>query len=502
MLFHIYRSFYAWEYSLLMACGYLVAGECFFGGDACSQGTVVVNLREYQQVRYVSIERGADITWGGSRQGPWLTLHYALSRITDASPSNRYVILLGGGVYTGVDTTAFVMKPFVDVYGGFEPYNWTRDIVKNASVLDGEGSRRVVRAARDSRLDGVRITGGVYNYPYDVYGAGILFDLVAGSILSNSVLDYNKGVNGGAICCRWCSPRILNCSILTNEANGGTGGALCCWEESSPSLEGCLIRGNSSLTEGGAIYCRQNSSPAFINCFVVENSANAGGALYCLSSSPTFINCTLTRNQAVEGGLLSIRSGKPLFRNCILWSNTGFSLLTTSTNPILENCVVPVEWLEIASKSLCVDPMYVEKGDYHLQQGSPCLSQAIGPGTDSSVPVKDYDGEVRTGKVCDIGADERVLDEPTRTPAPTLSPTRTLSKTPTRSPTPSRTASVMPRPTVTHTPTTPNHPAPTETAVLGDLDQDGSIGSSDLLILQSLWQQGPKDVEKRAKMRP
>lgn len=95
MLFHIFRSFYALGYSLLITCGCLFAGECFFCGDACSQGTVVVNLREYQQVRYVSIEKGADITWGGSRQGPWLTLHYALSRITDASPSNRYVILLG-----------------------------------------------------------------------------------------------------------------------------------------------------------------------------------------------------------------------------------------------------------------------------------------------------------------------------------------------------------------------------------------------------------------------
>ncbi len=486
----------------MAVCESFLLGGILLCGDACSQGTVAVNLREYQQVRYVSIEKGADISWGGSRQGPWLTLHYALSRITDASPSNRYVILLGGGVYTGIDTTAFVMKPHVDVYGGYEPYNWTRDIVKNASVLDGENSRRVVKAARDSRLDGVRITGGVYNYPYDVYGAGVLFELATGSILSNSILNYNKGVNGGAVCCRWCSPRILNCSILTNEANGGTGGALCCWEESSPILEGCLIRGNSSLTEGGAIYCRQNSSPAFINCFMVENSANAGGALYCLSSSPTFINCTLARNQAVEGGILSIRSGKPLFRNCILWENTGFSLLTSATNPTLENCVVPNEWTEIASGSLSVDPMFIEKGDYHLQQGSPCLSQGLGPDTDSSVPVKDYDGEPRSGRVCDIGADERVLDEPTRTPAPTLSPTRTLSKTPTRTPSPSRTASFTPRPTVTHTPTSPVLPVPTGTAVLGDLDQDGSIGSSDLLLLQSLWHTGPKDVEKRGKMRP
>lgn len=517
------------------------------GGGAEAQLTTVIDTSAYQQVRYVSIVRGSDITFGGSRTGPWKTLPYALDKITDASSSNRYLLIVGEGTYTGEDSTAFTLKPYVDIYGGFETYYWKRDIIKNPTVLDGEGLRRVVKAAGYSTLDGVWITGGSYNYPYDVYGAGVLFENVQRSVLSNCSLTANRSVNGGAICAIDCSPNIADCNIFSNTANGGSGGGICCWEKASPTIQSCKIRDNHSLTDGGGLYCRQDSSPTLTNCLIVENSANTGGGVYCLSSNPSLINCTLAGNSATEGGVLSLHTAMPLIKNSILWNNTGESALSTGSIPTLQYCIVPEVWSGIARSSLSLNPLFVGNGDYHLQLWSPCINQGIGPSADSSVPDEDIDGDARVGKVCDIGADERVDSEPTRTPEATLSPTSTqvlkptsthtptatltsrptltATRTVTPTPSPSGTATVTasPTPSATRTPTATRTPSPTSiqrgtptftataaptqtptqtgqatptgTAVLGDLNNDGSIGVADLLILRALWHTGPKDVK-------
>ncbi len=517
-------------------------------GAAQSQTTAEI-IRAYtrDKVRYVSLEMGDDTASGrGSSTGPWKTLHFALAQITNASSTNRYAILIANGVYTGVESTAFVMKPYVDVYGGFDPYTagWRRDLTNYPTILDGENSRRVVKAAAHSKLDGVQITRGKYPNQTDVYGGGIFFEKAYDSVLSNCTLTANHGVNGAAICTMSCSPSILNCCITGNNASGGTGGGFCCWDNSSPLVESCLIQGNSSLSFGGGIYCIKNSAPVFTNCFITKNNANlCGGGVYCLNSSPSFINCTLAGNSATSsGGDFLMSASSPSCKNCILWDNTPLITTTSSVTTLgLQYCIVPACWTGIAVRSQCTDPMFVGDSDYHLQQGSPCLSQGIGPDADSSIPTKDYDGEARSGKVCDIGADERLGDEPTRTPAvtlsptatatptasprltvtpkftstvspttsPTMTPTRIPSFTPTVTPTVTSTLRSTPSPTMTQTSTPSSTPTkvitsritPTATAVMGDLDNDGSIGQSDLLILQSLWHKGPKDIEKRAKNR-
>jgi hypothetical protein len=47
-------------------------------------------------------------------------------------------ILVANGIYRG---TTLLMQPWVDIYGGFEPARWTRDVLANVTTLDGEQQR-------------------------------------------------------------------------------------------------------------------------------------------------------------------------------------------------------------------------------------------------------------------------------------------------------------------------------------------------------------------------
>src|SRR5688500_14830492 len=69
------------------------------------------------------------------------SIQEALAAITDASESKRYAIFVAAGEYKGA---TIEMKPFVDLFGGFDVGNGKRDIGANRSILDGGGQRRVV----------------------------------------------------------------------------------------------------------------------------------------------------------------------------------------------------------------------------------------------------------------------------------------------------------------------------------------------------------------------
>src|SRR5688500_18538034 len=54
------------------------------------------------------------------------TVADALASVEDASPTNRYAILVAAGTYSG---SRLQMKQWVDLYGGYAPGDWqTRDV--------------------------------------------------------------------------------------------------------------------------------------------------------------------------------------------------------------------------------------------------------------------------------------------------------------------------------------------------------------------------------------
>src|SRR4051812_39753120 len=133
------------------------------------KGPRSVALRSYPQVIHVA---------PGEK---YETVASALAAIKDASPKNRYAILVAAGTYK---ESRIQMKPHVDLYGGFPPGDWqTRDVYQHAAILDAEKKGPVVIGADDARLDGFVITGG----EQEAHGGGVVCDGVSPTIVNNII---------------------------------------------------------------------------------------------------------------------------------------------------------------------------------------------------------------------------------------------------------------------------------------------------------------------------
>lgn len=265
------------------------------------------------------------------------TVASALAAIKDASPKNRYAILVAAGTYT---ESRVQMKPHVDLYGGFLPGDWqTRDVYQHAAILDAQQKGPVVIGADDARLDGFVITGGEQN----AHGGGVVCDgvsptivnnvitgnhmpkveieegkgkqigyegaaiaLLAGSrayVANNLICDNSTGVgNAAGITCRGNVQAKILRNVFCNNIAGvkddtmfhgkagsrsSPGGAIACSEESSPQISFNIIVMCSAPinNDAGGIWVEGNSSPVINFNWVVGNtSGDDGGGIYCMGN--------------------------------------------------------------------------------------------------------------------------------------------------------------------------------------------------------------------------
>lgn len=377
--------------------------------------TEPVPFDQYAEVRYVSIEIGSDNFGDGTIGDPWYSVVHALNEITDATEGKKYAILVARGRYGSFTIN---MKPWVDLYGGFEEVGWTRDVVTNVTVLDGEDQRRVVTGAANSKIDGLKITGGISD-------------------------------TGGGIKCDNCSPIISNCFISGNQAISGQynpargGGAD--FVGSSSAVLNCIISENQCGgfrpdQSGGGIGITSFSNVFLGNCVVSHNLvwgfSNRGGGIVCDQSNPTVCNCIIYDNTAERGAGICSNGDNPIIANTIFWGNNSSQIFPNPTNPLtVFYCLVPGGYP--GERNLNEDPLFVDpvNGDFHLQSGSPCIGKGVGPTVFDKVPLFDIDGDPRSGNTCDIGADEFAQEEPVSTETPTFTQTPLPSSTPTITPT-------------------------------------------------------------------
>lgn len=153
----------------------------------------------------------------------------------------------------------------------------------------------------------------------------------------------------------------------------------------------CVIS-NHQATYGAGIY----SDPGGVieNCAIANNSAGYGGGVWSYRSLVQ--NCTIAGNSAsVVGGATVIGNspGEAVVRNTIvngnsasaptnLWSAYGSSCSFCCTTP-----------LPAGPGNMTTDPQFVNAsvGDYHLQNGSPCIDA----GNTDGAPDRDMDGVPR-----------------------------------------------------------------------------------------------------------
>lgn len=381
--------------------------------------TVPVNLGQYAGVRYVSIGSGSDATGDGSAQKPWASIPYALNKITNASVASPYALLVAEGRYAGATIN---MKSGVDLFGGYEPGAWTRDIQTHMSILDGEMARRVVAGANSATIDGFKITNGYVvgdgggiscsavtptisnNYIVNnsakvgsgggwCSGGGISCRATAPVIINNLIMGNTVGVGtgggfaeGGGIGCGSASPTIKNNIIIGNSAyeNGGFGwgGGISCDYSASPTISNNLIISNRGESYGGGISCMYSSAPVVTNNLFIGNLSNRYGAgISCnYASSPTILNNTFSKN--APAGLGVHGNGDPcvpVANNCIFYNDASSEIYNDSSLSVT-SCDVQGGFA--GANNINADPRFIGLSDYGLivqaqydaATGQSCLS--------------------------------------------------------------------------------------------------------------------------------
>ena len=234
-----------------------------------------------------------------------------------------------GTYYGDVTNTegAFYITEYNRVYGSFNgdeapDYDLSlRDFDKNATVLDGQGERRVLVQEKGfstgsaSVWDGFVIQNGAAGS-----GAGAYLNnystLSNFTITNNAATMYGGGVyinsTGGT-----ANVQLKNCTITENSAS--MGGGIC--DRIGAAYTNCNISNNTASTKGGGLYLYINTEPVFKNCVFGNNTAKEGGAMYARGKFTAY-NCDFVMNLATEscGGIYN-EATRNKYYNCILWGN-------------------------------------------------------------------------------------------------------------------------------------------------------------------------------------
>ncbi len=340
-----------------------IPGDSLLNVEKVGPKTEKINRDSYQKIVYISAIIGSDKTGDGSEENPWQTLVTAFTKITDATNSNRYAIFVSTGTY---DQGTLGMKEWIDLYGGFNPQTWERDLVKNRSILDGCGLRRVVVGSNNARIDGFVITNGLSRS----HGAGILCDDTSPTITNNYITNnlvlepenfnrnriHQEGHHGGGIACMFNAvPVIKNNLIYGNQTSVGTGAGIAFYGwvrlDGAPItnvenniltggwkaiVENNVITGNiagindfsrTRSSSGGGIACAHEARPVIRNNVVVGNEArgrsDAGGIYSEYYSYPHIEGNWILGNISDDdgGGFYTMKLGHPVLLNNIFAGN-------------------------------------------------------------------------------------------------------------------------------------------------------------------------------------
>lgn len=317
-------------------------------GDPASLGprNESVDLAPYADVRYVvaGTEQG-----DGSKSKPWSSVSEAVAHV-NATAEHRVAILVAAGTYN--DATVH-MREHVDLYGGFEPGSWNRDIFAHPSILDGRDAWRVVIGASNARIDGFTICHGRALG----HGGGILCDGTSPTIANNLIeknhtlaptdfhyerIHQQGNIGGGIACLYEAVPVIARNVIRANWTEIGEGGGLAFygWHRlpGNPRarVENNVIVDNTSGTKdyartrsssGGGVSFAHEASQVFVNNIVAHNHAmgrsDAGGIYNEFYSSPRIENNWIVGNEGDDdgGGIYTMRQGEPFIHHNLIAGN-------------------------------------------------------------------------------------------------------------------------------------------------------------------------------------
>ncbi|MBR4536764.1 MAG: fibronectin type III domain-containing protein [Bacteroidales bacterium] len=403
-----------------------------------------VALPVYDEIVYV-VEGGAGTKTGEN----WANAMGSLQDAVQIASIYNATVWVAVGTYRGDGTSenAFVMKPGVNVYGGFAgnetpDYDLSqRDFTANATILDGQFSQRVLMQPAHFTANTAVVWDGFDIRNGRVNGDGAGAYLRAYSTLRNCKVQYNTiasstysydyrygagvyayGYNSGQ------RANISHCKIsyngFENVYYGDAGGIYTQYA----NVDHAEISHNTSTYHAGGAYVASYSK--YSNCLVFANTApNYAGGVYLTSSSYIYLyNCDIVNNTSTSsntncGGGIYANNNSPVLTNCIVWGNKRGYVVNNFNRTTMSNvtyCAVEEGYngtgnIALASSNDGVDnTMYYvrfndpQNEDYQLHPTSNCVN--IGNAS-IELDALDFYGNPRViGNMVDMGCSE-VQDE-------------------------------------------------------------------------------------------
>lgn len=340
-------------------------------------------------------------------------------------PADPYVTTTTGGVATALLTSSDrVGKATVTVSADSQSATVEvqfTGMIENVNTGETYGS---INAAVNeaSYGDTIIVNPGTYNETINmksgvkIYGAGTEVTVISGDGSGPVVTASGAEIMSDAI--------IAGFTITGGNADYGGGIYI---KNASPTVENNIIRNNTAAYFGGGVYI-DGGLPTIRNNVIAGNSAAVfGGGVYVASGSPAITNNTIVGNLATifGGGIFNLR-GSPTIGNNIIAINTAFTSggihnhggsLSSDYNNIWGN--IPDDYYNLTPgvHDIHQDPRLDNPsgGNYHLLANSPCIDAgdpATPAGTDLDGDSRPVDGNEDNHAVADIGADERVGEQP------------------------------------------------------------------------------------------
>lgn len=393
------------------------------------------------------------------------------------------------------------------------------------------GSPRIAGCTFDSNIGGAAGGGGIYtaygnpiiidcvfvnNFAGVNFGGAALSSFTSNTIVVGCIFRDNSTFPGGghgAAVSNWglSLPMYRDCLFERNHS-GGSAGAMsgialverCTFVDNKAEGYGgaiggaypfaivrdCVFRNNRAGRHGGALHFNHRGG-TFINCWFQGNIAGGEGGALSLSSTKSgsrAVNCVLIDNHAGIGGAVFTRGGHTsLFSNCLLADNVATvaggaiaGYVASTANSIIRGntpdqvdpdadvrisfCNIEGGWVGAGAGNIDADPLFVDRPqfDFRLQADSPCIDAGWTLGVPLDVADVDNDGDALELMPLDLDDRPRFVDAK-----------RTDTGCGSRA----------------HVDLGPFEYALGQSAQpkYGDLDSDGLIGLSDLLILLDVF---------------
>ena len=381
---------------------------------------------------YVDAGNALDENQDGTQAHPYSNLAQTLDDC-EFRVSNGTMVYVAGGTYRADEIFDFYVEDTdgLNIRGGYEPLNWTRDITANPTIIDhsgNHGSSFHLEHVLGVKVDGFIFDGAQYNqsgmFVYQSYDVEI----------NNCVFTNNMASYGGALAFQQSNVSIRNCEVSHNNSCGIkfylSSGLISNTVVANNEISGIQIENSSGIiieksiikenNEQGIMIWDENYGPSSSNIEIVNNliikNRWEGISFIENVSTISIVNNTIVNNGGAIysfGPNLVSNDAISIINNIVAYNSGGIEGFSSSSNLVIayNNIAYNYRWNSSwnwpagQDNNISVDPMFSNNMFFYLGNDSPCIDAGDNSVVDSS--TTDFYGESRiVNGVVDIGASE------------------------------------------------------------------------------------------------